>query len=71
MTNFQNEAPKVAVAGVAGAAAGAGLIKVIGGIGVTALGTGVGITLLPAAAIGAGLSALGYGLYRLGQSTRK
>jgi len=60
---LKNTAKAVAAGGVAGGS----LYTVVGGVGVTLAGGAAGITLLPMIAIGAGLGAAGYGLYRLGQ----
>ena len=51
----------------AGAIAGAVAFKAVGGIGVAAGGTAFGLTVGPFIAIGAGVGAVGYGLYWLGK----
>lgn len=50
-----------------GGLAGAGVYSAIGGVGLAVGGTAVGITAGPFIAIGAGLGAVGYGLFWLGK----
>ncbi|HMB30622.1 MAG TPA: hypothetical protein VKN82_02225 [Desulfohalobiaceae bacterium] len=58
---------KTAGSTIGGACVGAGASAVIGRIGIVAMGTGIGVGMGPFIAIGAGLGATGYGVYKLGQ----
>ena len=70
MREGQKELVKTVASSAVGGAVGAGTYAVIGGIGFTAVGTGVGVTLGPFIAIGAGLGAVGYGIYWLGKQVQ-
>lgn len=67
MKNGRKELLKTAMASAGGGAVGAATYSIIGGVGVTAVGSAVGVTLGPFVAIGAGLGAVGYGVYWLGK----
>ena len=67
MTDGKKEALRTVGAAAVGAGVGGVVYGTIGGVGLAATGTAVGVTLGPFIAIGAGVSAAGYGLYWLGK----
>jgi hypothetical protein len=71
MNNTLKEVGKAAITTSVGGALGAGAYGILGGVGVTAVGAAIGITLGPFIGIGAGIGALGYGVYRLGKHKPK
>lgn len=70
MTEGKKDVAKAVGTTAVGAATGAATYASIGGLGLTAVGTGVGITLGPFIAIGAGVFALGYGIFWLGKQVK-
>ena len=67
MKNGKKDAAKAVVSAGGGAAFGAGVYSVIGGVGLAVGGTALSVTAGPFIAIGAGLGAVGYGIYWLGK----